>query len=325
MTSKFGTIGIEIEFTKVPQRLVDAVHDASVESRIHYNNGNFKIGGEIVSPVLYNHSDVKEWLLRNMKTLRLFGEDIKGSQRDSIHIHVGFPVTNVIFLKKALKWAIKIDKHLFKLGGFGETPRGVINDFLYYRPLCSPHIIETRNGWGKVFDINDMMKIKTERGFWTRLGDSLNITSRYVAARYVGINFYSIRRHGTLEFRHFNKFLSPDIIATVAEFLSSSVIKAVSSSDYQLSTLNTFEDFIKFSEISPYKRDLLLNYYYKTKWNDYDRLCKQYIISHLVIKGNSPMYYRRTKYCPKIIPEEKLKEPVITDVHSGNYDIYIGG
>jgi len=326
-TYKFGTMGIEIEFTDIPQNIIMCTHDASTEYILQFDGrSSQRVGGELVSPVLQNYSHMYEWVTKSVRRLLQLGENIYDeSGRASIHFHIGYPATNISLLKKTLKWAVKVDPHLMRLGGMGSTPRGYINDFLYYRPIISPPVVQTRNGYGRVFIVDDIMKIKTERGFFTRYGDSYNVSGRYVAQRYVGINFYSIIRKGTIEFRHFNKLLNVPLIGAIAEFLSRSIITIIDSSEAKIDKINSFESALDFSGIDNKKKDLLLVYYYKSKFSmeEYYKVAGKNLLCHLAARGNLPTYYENTRYCPPAIDEDYVDYPFISDTHSGEFNINI--
>ncbi len=324
-SNKFGSIGIEIEDSSILSLRINGNHDASVESEIYYKHNRVtRLGTEIISYPFYTYSAMAEWVNDTINKLIAEGAN-ENTWRDSIHIHIGFPATNIEFLKKTLLWAQKIDPHLFRLGSARREHRGFKNDFLYTRPLCSPQIVKTRNGYGKCFIVNDLLKVKTERGFWTRYGDSLNLTGRYVAQRYVGVNFYSLRRHGTLEFRHFNKTLNAAFIISLAVFLSKSVIKIVSSPYSTIEKLETFWDFVKFVELTPQQEAILMITYEKSPPFPYEKICKDNILSHLTYRDRLPTYWVGTKYVSPVILKPFIKNPIISDSHNREYNIYLGG
>jgi len=212
------TIGIEIETTNVQlsrweevekPRGWSAVTDGSIRTlkrtflpienmKINGREGT-KFGAEMVSPIIKCGEDMWGGIIRILSLVKDSGEVTRAN--NSIHIHVGMPDIPAVI--KGWEWLKEIDKILFDISAPGGIPRGLYNDFIYYRPLNSPQ-------WARQNDdlflpsIGQVENATTEYDLQVVMGRYDRMPPKWYASRYCGINLVALFCYGTLEFRHFN-------------------------------------------------------------------------------------------------------------------------
>jgi len=220
--------------------------------------GGVTMGYEIISRPL----EIKDFpYMIYPLTMKLcsLGEFI--SSRASTHYHIGFP-HNLKMMKNLLAFSLYIDPVLFRLGGAGGVFRGHFNNSAYARPLLNSAAVEigTKRSASDVAEeiaragIKSLTEITMEdvqeylkkfpgsfyqiinplnalmaddiSTFWASFGVSSGrdgTLPKYHPCRYSGINFFSILMHGTIEFRHMNQTLDPNLIFYTAKFLRAAV------------------------------------------------------------------------------------------------------
>jgi len=228
------TIGAEYEGVGVPtdvmnsrippeirSMVLEVSRDASVESPVLLTNGG-SIKLYVSDPVLRNrilHTDVAvlgyELVTNPLSFAQMcrlggtilnlqsdYGEAL--SERGSIHLHVGFP-REFAFQKNALAMAMAFEPFLFKIAGLGRRYRGDANHSTYCRPIALPPAVLLHNEEGFALPSpKEALETGDRNLFWVLLGAEPGTSSRYVAARYYGVNVYSSVLRQTLEFRFFN-------------------------------------------------------------------------------------------------------------------------
>jgi hypothetical protein len=250
------TVGCELEFAlaerdKMLHRL-DAlgcarswrlVHDGSCsESAFSYPNGGPPLeldhratadlwglrettrGGELVSPELNTTSP--DWFSSVEQVLAILAEKEEGqiSPKSSVHVHVNigngvvFPMR---YFHNFLKIANFVEDALFRLScGENKTHRGITNNFQYCRPNSSPpctHVYGSEALICPSFDMDLLAKTQRPEDIHKALGRLDLYTTKYVPARYVGINFVSMFTLGSIEFRTFNASFVPSYVKTWIE------------------------------------------------------------------------------------------------------------
>ena len=211
------TIGIEIETTnlalsswikvKKPYGWV-AVTDGSIRTKqsrytkvedciIHAEAESF--GAEMVSPIIRVNADMWDQILPIFSLVQSSGEVARAN--NSIHIHVSLPV--LMSVVKRWKWLQEVDKILYDVSAPEGIPRGIYNDFIYYRPLVSPQWAYTGYNTyspsiGRVENAQCQEDLEFVFGRYDRK------PPKWYPSRYCGINVVSYFSHSTLEFRHFN-------------------------------------------------------------------------------------------------------------------------
>jgi hypothetical protein len=176
------------------------------------------------------------------------------SPRASIHLHTAF-ANNLNLLKKLLRVCLAIDPVLYRLGGMGGTFRGHVNNCAYARPLLNSVCVPIMGGVSSSSDEEEWhdndeeeheeipgfspsngyvsgnlaqicnplaaLDATTIQEFWACFGVSYpqGGTIKYHPTRYAGTNFFSIPAHGTIEFRHLNQSLNPQLVISIAKFL----------------------------------------------------------------------------------------------------------
>lgn len=218
-------------------------------------------------------SDMEKAIIPTMFTLIAMGDSV--SERAATHIHVGF-AQNLRLMKRLLRICLAIDPVLFRLGGMGGVFRGWKNNAAYARPLMNSVAVKVdrntrrtpRPGEAQMSDAqirniltlssmedsdlekHDYVRIinpiraleaKTLEEFWASFGISAGNVTKYHPSRYTGVNFFAILAHGTIEFRHPNASLDPQLVLALIKFLRAMV---------EVSTVCSKEEIMTF-EIMP--------------------------------------------------------------------------
>lgn len=249
------TVGCELEFTTANRQVVEnavhemhlfdrwqLVHDGSC-SNVHYsypdtdepqlvlggsishvyNIRKVVHGGELVSPEL--ETTRNGWFKEVADVLKIIEEAEKGKTdpKSSFHVHVNigsgwaFPMR---YFHNLIKISAYVEDCLYRIScGSEKNHRGETNSYLYCRPNSSPPytwVAETSNACAS-FDMNILLKTETPEDVRKALGRIDRTTSKYVPARYVGINFVSMFTLGSIEFRTFNATFNSDYIRTWIE------------------------------------------------------------------------------------------------------------
>lgn len=366
------SVGIELEFSNVDRDShifknhlmknlpsYKDVHDASCESPI-ITLGNYPItiddredfikiknlckktivGGEIISPIVYSSSP--EWIKQVYSLCRIlkdFGET-EDSSRDSFHVHINVTRDIPLYaLKNLLRLEGNLEAILFRLGGLGKINRGIENNFCYERPFLGhgpPVVVVKRNAYPIcVFD--DMMKAKTKVDFLTRFGDSYfwgngGKKQKYIAVRYMALNFYPISYQGSFEFRTANKTLNPEYLLAWTNFCKAFVQKAFFS--------KTEESFEKIQRPLYENREISLGEfrnaisYLDSLDNDTIEILEDiWEISPTPTFDNKWRYthlnnangFNSGDYLPEAIPPNyEILKPTFVDVHRLNRDVVFG-
>lgn len=259
-------------------RQVSLVHDASTEfnaSYIRTSAGNIlvsnhtaemqnilggliigsrKMGYEIVTtPLLI--PDLEAVIYPVVNTLVNNGDFL--SDRAATHYHIGFPI-NLRMMKNLMKIALMIDPVLFRLGGMGRTFRGKINLAAYARPLMNStavYISGSRGKFAKIINPVAALEATSLDQFWAAFGVRFKpggASSKYHASRYVGINFYSLPQHGTIEFRHFNQSHEPFLMMAIGKMLRgfAELATVISKQDYSVFEIVPSNQEISMSDAS---------------------------------------------------------------------------
>jgi len=242
-----NTIGIEVETVSLPQNIWEkhsvwsVTTDGSIrdyrlrnplflEAPLAVNTarkGNTKFGAELVSPIISVNKDMWENIHHIFSCLYESGETSHANM--SIHIHVGC-LHKFSVLAKAIPFLKKVDKLLFDVSTAGQEPRGLYNNFLYYRPLKSPPWAQDGKGMYRP-SIGNLEVCSSAYDFQFCMGRKELSASKWYPARYCGLNFASLFEHGTLEFRHFN-FTNDFLILKAWIYLCLGIYKCIGTRKY---------------------------------------------------------------------------------------------
>lgn len=220
--------------------------------------------------------DIEKAIFPAIYSLVALGDSV--SERAASHIHVGF-AQNLRLMKRLLRICLAIDPILFRLGGMGGIHRGWKNHAAYARPLMNsvavkigrnngqrrvgqvimeidPQTQEARRRtiteediqesdvttpYVKVINPLRALEAKSLEEFWACFGVSAGNITKYHPTRYTAVNFFAILAHGTIEFRHPNASLDPQLLLAMIKFLRGMV---------EVSTICSKEEIMSF-EILP--------------------------------------------------------------------------
>ena len=259
-------IGLEIEFSKVPQRVISdvirnrrmrasVVNDASCTKHTYMigdfeltNDGNvvndyvrdyakyIQTGGEIVTGVINTTSATEDWrgdVTTLLSTLRDNGE-VPGLTT-GIHLHISFGRQDFVPIEALLAvtelWA-RLEAIIFRLtqGELGYSRGSKQLDYLYYRPIVpvnGPAVVRDRGGtYRPNHQLTKLLNARTTDEFFQSLSRSDQAGGRYWVAKYHALNFYPVCRQGTLELRTPNYTNNPEYVFAWVELLKRIVGKA---------------------------------------------------------------------------------------------------
>lgn len=241
------SFGLEIETENIQRgnlppglsELWNEVHDASIESdakaykigsssitlldpnNVLRSSPRIVIGSEFVSQILDANNSL-HWnsVDRLVSWLYSKGEP-EESFRSGIHVHVAMAY-NLRVLKSLSYLARHLEQVFYYVGGMGYQFRGVLNDFIYCRPLTGVGPTVSSDGDGHVmqcFDINNMIKAEDVDHFWDAYGgiNPLSPPDKYYPVRYNWFTLFPLLSKGTVEFRVFNKTLNPLYIRSIVQ------------------------------------------------------------------------------------------------------------
>jgi len=363
MYQLISTIGLEYEVENTTQRELSNVlsssifrqtHDASIESdavvrrgmavsapsNLLSRSGNgVTLGTEVITiPFDTESDDLLPHLKDLTRVLMELGEPEK-SLRAGIHIHVNMSY-NLRILKSIIRLGCYLEDVFFYIGTQGYVFRGMkVNDNAYCRPITKwgPQVITTGSRCYQVFTVEDLLKAETTQDFWYRYG-SLEVGNensgpggwnRYSPQRYTWLNLYALLLHGTLEFRVFNKTLSPYRINAEIKFCQKFCEFAIEMGFSELKEkgliginsiydnrnrgeiLETFERFATMVELDKESFHILRNTINSAPTVTFP---PQYIWTHLE-RGRS-WWGNSSRYRPTQISSEEVKVPNIIDIHA---------
>jgi hypothetical protein len=369
MYQLISTVGLEYEVETLEQhdmmsRLNSSIfkqtHDASIESDASYRSGIYvkaprelfvgrgmgtTIGTEIISiPFDTEGQDMLPHLKNLTQILMEMGEPEK-SFRAGIHIHVNMSY-NLRILKSMIRLGANMEDVFFYIGTQGYMFRGMkVNDNAYCRPITKfgPQCVRTGNGNYQVFNIKDLLEAKTVQEFWWRYG-SLSVTTdnnmpgggwgRYVPQRYTWLNLYSLLLHSTVEFRVFNKTMSPFKINAEIKLCQKFCEFAIRNGFSELKDLGflgphsiydnrprgeiveTFDKFAEMVELDTDSYQILRNTILSAPEVHFP---EQYIWSHLEPSRSGwwgQRDYGETRYAPPHISSDLIITPNVIDIHT---------
>lgn len=293
------------------------------------------LGAEIVSTILDSEEDsffktinkLCNWLIEN-------GEP-RESERSGIHFHISLANPSLVTLKNILRLGRHYERLFFDLAGLGYKFRGTDNDSIYCRPITSfgpPVIMTERNGYAQVFNLDDVLETKTLKDFWYLFGDLPENDTRYTPSRYIWLNptpmFQGQNHRGTLEFRIWNKCLTPEFIyatfmlckgfvnATLKYTYSDLKRESLTEENSVFEKGETSDQFLldelcSIGEVDPKSKsilDLIL------KRNSKVLLQKGYVYSHLNGR-QSNNFWRNYVYTPKELSKSQIRRPNFVDIH----------
>ena len=366
------TIGLEFEAETVTSSTMNnalggsgvfkQTHDASIEADVTRNRtgiyikmpreldkndgGRQKnvIGTEIITiPFDTESNNILLHLKELTRALMQYGEP-EQSYRAGIHVHVNMSY-NLKILKSIIKLGCYLEDVFFYIGTQGYTFRGMkVNDNSYCRPITKwgPQVVKVGRKNFQVFNVEDLLKAETMLEFWWRYG-SLYVSGeerqgrdnyqRYAPQRYTWLNLYSLLVHSTLEFRVFNKTLSPFRINSEIKFCQSFcefAMKQGFSSEINLpdlpinsvydrrpkdEVLETFEQFCDLTAFPSEDRAILAKIIMSAPNVEFPN---EYVWTHLEHErkwwGSSES---DNTYLPEhSIPVDEIKTPDIIDIHA---------
>jgi hypothetical protein len=363
MYQLISTVGLEYEVENCgAHELMGALnghvfkqtHDASIESDVSFRRGMYVespknllshngsgtvIGTEIITiPFDTETEDLLPYLKGLTQTLMAFGEPEK-SLRAGIHVHVNMSY-NLRILKSIIRLGMHLEDVFFHIGTQGYVFRGMkVNDNAYCRPITKwgPQIITNGNGAYPVFVAKDLLEATNVKDFWYRYG-SLTVTNensgpgagwnRYSPQRYTWLNLYSLLLHGTLEFRVFNKTMSPFRINAEIKLCQKFCEFAIKTGFSELKELgflrinsiydrrnrgdilDTFDKFCEMVEFDKENMLILRNILITAPDVVFP---EQYIWTHLE-RGRS--WWGAFGYCPSRVDSDTVKTPEIVDIHA---------
>jgi hypothetical protein len=342
----FDSFGVELETenidgeSEIPERLgrnFSRHPDASIETdkftgrKLLFNRQlkpTFKkktVGTEFVSKILDIESpDSLESIRKLTDYLTEYGESFE-SFRAGIHVHINFGGYNLNILKNVMRLARLYEPVFFYLGTMGYKFRGIDNDSIYCRPITQfgPVIVNSYNGKIQSFNVDDLLLAKSTEDFWYRYGAIIenNPPNKYNPIRYNWITLYNLLTKGTVEFRVFNKSLSPDYILAMVDIcknfsqrsFDSDMVEDVENSIYttnKIETMNLFYQMVDDLNISQ-KTTKIASFILKTAPEI--NFPKEYCYTHLrnysfPIDSDREYSFRRIT--------EYVKSPSYVDIHT---------
>jgi hypothetical protein len=355
-----STVGVEYEVENIHQqeiaRKLDAnfrqTHDASIETDvISRGNGIFiksssgllqqgrgtTLGTEIITvPFDTESKSILDALKFLTQILMEMGEPEK-SLRAGIHIHVNMSY-NLKILKSILRLGRFLEDTFFLIGTQGYVFRGMkVNESAYCRPITKwgPQCVHSHQGVNQVFTVKELLKAETVDDFWWRYG-SLRVSEgsqfqRYVPQRYTWLNLYSLLQHGTLEFRLFNKTLSPYRIASEIAFCQKFCEYAITNGFAALKMNDMLEEHSVYDE-RPREEiiDTFLHFADKVELGEQDtqilldilnnspvvKLPKSYIWTHLDANRDWWNMFHSDSYAPPRLDSSDIHSVDVIDIHT---------
>lgn len=271
--NQIGDVGLEYEFsncmrdTEKFNNMVNntlpgwsIVHDASSETPrlsigeypIKFSNENelqeyvkitkdtkIKVfGGELTSPILTPDA-IYQNIYKLVDLLIDANEIIHERGSFHVHVNVGGSAITLSALKKVLRIINSIEAILYRLGGLGRINRGESNHFIYQRPYLGhgPIVYKHGNRYIPILRPEDLLASESKKEFFDRCGDLIKLFNngdKYVTPRYMGTNFFSILRYGSIEFRYANTSLNPAYLNSWVELCRAIIFTAFDSRDHDL-------------------------------------------------------------------------------------------
>lgn len=182
---------------------------------------------EIIAPILRNEEDLQVFF-RVLDKLKVEGGMRADPTSAGVHVHVGFPEARPAEIGLLALIFAMIEKDTFK----------------------SFSVVKSRqNQWAQLTsqDLKVLFHLKNIDGLKVEsfLGDNED-------ARFHGLNFWSLKKYGTVEFRLFNSSVNKDEIDLMVKF-STALVKAVREKDQRLVHLleeHSLDRVATFSELS---------------------------------------------------------------------------
>lgn len=199
--------GLELEWADIDitKKLPEGFYYSNTEKTIVNSNGHanhplglYRFGGEINTPV----ADSPEELIHKIEPILEVFPERSVNYRESLHIHVSFPeLMNLEFLKSSLIIFDRTIKNLilsvYPLPGMFES-----NEY-----ECNIQQLRTR--WMKPWKRDLCLNSTSVDDFCECMRkDKTGKVSFMIPNRYA-VNFFSIKKHGTLEFRLIPATISP--------------------------------------------------------------------------------------------------------------------
>jgi hypothetical protein len=281
------------------------------------------VGGELVSQII-SPNDCKEWydaIYKLTEILQSYGES-EDSLRDSLHVHVNlgnsFGVNELVNL---VKMCLSVESLLFHLGGLGKINRGFDNDFIFQRPLYYPPVVRSNSSYFLAYEMSKVLNATSKKEFFEAFGNCdyhLRNSNKYITPRYTCVNFTSLYRFQSLEFRTANKSLNPSYVIAWVEFCRAIVYEAIYGglskeifqkerlfSDNYETTIEEFSQILdNFTLLKPSIKNVLYDIFEGTPVPTFENM---FVKCHL---GKTTYY---THYLGKSITS-KVKEPKTSHV-----------
>ena len=192
-----------------------------------------QIGAEVVTDIiLTSDPDWERHVFNNLELVASLGEGIASST--GIHVHIngaGLPVEvlhNLIHLWQSLEAGI----YRLSCGPLGYFRGAVHKDAHYCRPLTDDGPLCWRSGHdGRVqpsYTVETLLEARSVMEFAQAYGRSDKYTNKHWhTPRYSGLNFHSLFRLGSIEFRTFNVSLVPAHVLSWVELSKHIIRKAM--------------------------------------------------------------------------------------------------
>lgn len=358
----FETFAVEIENSMVRPTFnlpegFSFSHDASTFTPIKATSSFLKVnkeaskylrvqtktfGCEVIStyPLKLNDEEDILAIKEVLDNMYLYGGE-STSERSGIHIHITVPKSLKI-LKNILIHAVNNEDIFYYLGGMGQEFRGIHNGSIYCRPMTKkgPPVVRGKSSrtYAQVLNVRDLLESSSLEEFAERYGNILNTGVRhYPPSRYTWINFVTIFRQGSLEYRVFNTTIASQILkATIAfclDFTKYCLIDAFTTDETELDVHSIFSEHSKESILERFlelaNRINLSEKYTQILYEGIVNVPKielvnEYVFSHLMYhaqgdRTNKEGYWRYSDYSPpklELDEDEEIKVPHFVDIHN---------
>lgn len=204
-----------------------------------------EMGCEIVTNIL--DTSERGWesgVIRILEFLRRMGETI--ALNTGVHIHTNASGLPVDVLHNLIHLWTSIEAGMYRLscGPLGVFRGTQHMDSHYCRPLIPEGPLVVRDPRGILrpsFDVQCLLNATSVKDFAKAFMRSDSMADyHYHSPRYVGLNFHSLFRLGSIEFRTFNSSLVPSHIVTWVELVKSIIRKAMDKSTMRILPKNPY-------------------------------------------------------------------------------------
>jgi len=353
------TFGIEIENNDtIPDFELPSgfcfTHDASVRTPVEANRNGIKISGE-KHKLLKTSRQTHGVEVASQYPLKICEDDIFkiktvidqiylnggafNTTRSGIHIHTTI-AKSLKIIKTVLKYCLYLEDVFYYLGGMGQEFRGIKNDSIYCRPITGngPQVVRCKSAKSlcQVFNAEELLEVKELDEFKLKYGNIRDFgTSGYPPVRYSWINFVTIFRQSSLEFRVFNTTLSSSLLkATISfcmEFTRFCLVETFNkehSKELEINSIfaehakeDVLDRFLEICKLIELDSEYIQILYEGIENVPEIKLEDTLVYSHLMFhargdKTKKSGYWGNTNHSPKTVNKAEVKKPFFEDVHN---------